>query len=329
MEKMRHCHETAQIGAAGVPADILCAGHAAYDLYFFLAAYPEENGKYETADGMECGGGPAANAAVLAARWGLVAAFAGTVGGDAYGRLVAEEFRAAGVDISLLRLLPGAATPVSAILVNLSNGSRTVVNRRSSPALPADPEIDAAALKALAPRVMLFDGHAPELAAAAMAACPEAITILDAGSVRPGTELLAPRVDYLIASEKFARGATGIADLHSPEGAAAALKGLRELNPRATVAITVGERGAYYLDGRQVRHVPALKVKAVDTTAAGDIFHGAFAYGLARGYPAAAAMELAAAAAGLSVTRRGGRPSIPALEEVLPLLSPASRKHTG
>jgi hypothetical protein len=111
--------------------DVLCIGHAAYDLSVLLEGFPTENSKCETDRLLECGGGPAANAAYLLSLWGTRAGFAGLVGDDRYGRSVRDEFQAVGTDVSLLELRAGHATPVSMILINRQNGSRTIVNRKA------------------------------------------------------------------------------------------------------------------------------------------------------------------------------------------------------
>src|SRR5580698_6735060 len=107
--------------------DVLCIGHAAYDVSMFVDEFPLENSKRETHTLLEAGGGPAANAAYLLSLWGSSCAFAGLVGDDDYGRRIRKEFEAAGTDVSLLELRSGYQTPLSFILVNRQNGSRTIV----------------------------------------------------------------------------------------------------------------------------------------------------------------------------------------------------------
>ena len=299
---------------------VLAIGTAAYDLFFPLSGWLEENHKYEIAASQESGGGPAANAAYLLSLWGEPAALACVLGDDLYGRHVLEEFRQAGTDLSLTEVRAGASTPLSVILVNAANGSRTLVNRLP----PAEPlcfgPAALTALARLAPDVLLFDGHQPEASLQAMAMFPRARTILDAGSRRRGTELLAPRVEFLVPSERFARTMTGEDDLDSPEGGRRCLEALSRLNGREVV-VTLGERGVLYLEGGRLRRLPAFPVRAVDTTGAGDIFHGAFAYGVLQDWALSRRVRFAAMAAALSVTRPGGRASIPALAEVRAAIS--------
>jgi sugar/nucleoside kinase (ribokinase family) len=205
-------------------------------------------------------------------------------------------------------------TPVSVILVNERNGSRTIINRKQPrvgtplrlPAKPAWPQ---------PPRVLLFDGHELEASLDAMQLFPQARTILDAGSLRPGTRELAGRVDFLVCSEKFAREFSGVPDLDTAEHQAAAVAALHRCNGHPIV-VTCGERGVLHGTGERVERLPALPVEVRDTTGAGDIFHGAFAYGVFKGLPWLETLRLAIATASLSVAGRGGRTSIPSLAKV-------------
>ena len=301
--------------------DVLCVGHAAWDISVFVPGYPTENSKCEIDTMIECGGGPAANAAYLLSRWGTSCALAAALGADSYATRILDEFAAVGTDTSLSRPSPDRATPVSVILVNQESGSRTIVNRKREQR-PAPLDLEPMPAWSPPPRVLLFDGH--ELAASleAMRQFPDAKTILDAGSLREGTRVLAGRVDYLVSSERFSRQFCDLSDLETPERQQAAVAALSAHN-RHSVAITLGERGLVYGTGDDVRHLPAFPAKAVDTTGAGDIFHGAFAYGILSGLPWLETLRLAAASAALSVTARGGRTSIPSLDQVQELLSSA------
>ena len=295
-----------------MPIDVLCIGHAAYDVSMFVEEFPTENSKLETHALLQSGGGPSANAAFLLSSWGNRCAFAGLVGDDDSGRRIREEFQTAGTDISLLELRPGYDTPLSFILVNRKNGSRTIVNRKARQgAFDVPPE----KLAALAPRLLVFDGHEPPASLAALQAFPDAISILDAGSWREGTARLAGLVDYLVTSEPFASRAGGVADLRSDEARRACIRELREQFHAITI-VTLGENGVIADDGSGFRHFPAFPAKAVDTTAAGDIFHGALVFAIAGQMAFDESLRFAAMAASLSVRVAGGRPSIPPLERV-------------
>lgn len=292
--------------------EILCIGLAVYDISLPLPYYPTENSKLEIQTSYEAGGGPAANAAYLLSKWGVNTAFAGMIGDDIYGRLIIEEFKAMGTDISLLEAQPGFQTPLAVILVNRETGSRTIIHRREK---GPDYRPDLAIMKKLNPQVLLFDGHEPEISFAAMKMFPEARTILDAGSLRPGTETLAGRVDYLVASERFALSWTGVPDLKNPENRRECLLRLAQLN-RGHVTVTLGEAGLIHNEGEICHHLPAFTAETIDTTGAGDIFHGAFAYGILKNYSLLETLQMASMAASLSVSTAGGRQSIPELSLV-------------
>ena len=208
--------------------EVLAIGTAAYDFSLFMDEFPGENSKTEVYDMIEGGGGPAANAAYLLSCWGARCGFAGLLGDDYYGERIRREFEAVGTDLTLTETRPGHPTPVSFILVNTHTGSRTIVNRKAPQSAL---ELRPPQFADLSPRVLLFDGHELEACRAALAAFPRAISILDAGSLRPGTRELAGQVDYLVASERFALQATGLAELASTDKWQECLKRLRACCP--------------------------------------------------------------------------------------------------
>jgi sugar/nucleoside kinase (ribokinase family) len=292
--------------------EVLCIGHAAYDLGVVVQIFPQENSKCETRELLESGGGPAANAAYLLSSWGLRTGIATVVGDDVFGQRIHDEFECVGTNVSLLEMRPQHATPVSVILINQENGSRTIVNRK----LETSPlHLDKAALARMSPRVLLFDGHELEASLEAMQAFPTALTILDAGSWRKGTAHLAGTVQYLATSERFAAQATGISSLARPEEQEKCLRVLRDRFATTTI-VTLGERGLIVDDGSGFRHLPAFPARTVDTTAAGDIFHGALAFALAKSLPLWESLRFASMTASLSVRVPGGRTSIPPLAQV-------------
>jgi sulfofructose kinase len=299
--------------------EILCIGHAAYDISVFLPQFPLENSKGESDQVLESGGGPAANAAYLLSSWGVACGLATTLGDDEYGHKIMAQFQGVGTDLSLTEIKAGHRTPVSVILVNLENGSRTLVNWKAQ---KSSLRLNPARLGGLWPRVLLLDGHELDASLAAMQAFPDAVSILDAGSLHAGTAALAGRVHYLVASEKFALQASAGSHLAHREQPAECLLNLKS-KYQNRVVITLGERGLIAENAGACRVLPAFKVHPVDTTAAGDIFHGAFAYAVLRQMEFGQGLEFASMAAAMSVEKRGGRPSIPALAEVRKALSHA------
>ena len=300
------------MSARGV--ELLAIGLASYDLSFFVDEYPRENSKLETHEMMEQGGGPAANAAYLLSLWGVNCAFAGLIGDDLHGRRIMDEFRQIGTNLSLTELRPNHSTAVSVILVNTKTGSRTIVNNKAAEGAL---RLNTFSIREIDPAALLFDGHELAASLTAIERFPHAVSILDAGSLRPGTEELAARVRYLVASERFALQVSGLRDLSGDAAQQECLRKLRSLARRdAVIVVTLGPNGVIYEEHGMLQRIPASPVEAIDTTAAGDVFHGAFSYAILRGLSLHAALRLSTIAAGLSVQKRGGRQSIPSLRTV-------------
>jgi sulfofructose kinase len=289
--------------------DVLCVGHASYDLVFTVDHHPEADEKTFAQQFIGCGGGPAANAAVTVSRLGFKSAFAGYLGNDYFGQRNLEEFQKAAVNTDLIAR-GDAPTPVSAIWVK-PDGKRTVVNYRGSTRSLAVSQMDFARCH---PKVVLFDGHEPDVSSELMKimAGRNIPTVLDAGSVHRGTLKLLELVDYVVASQKFAQDYTGKDD---PQQAAVNL-----IQDCPAVVITLGEQGLVWENRQGGGSLPAFSVEAVDTTGAGDAFHGAFAAGLACAKRWRELLLYAAAVGALSCTKYGARPAIPSAEEVAEFL---------
>ena len=162
-------------------------------------------------------------------------------------------------------------------------------------------------------KAILFDGHEPQISLAVQHhAAHEGIPcILDAGSVHQGTLLLLDKVDYLVCSEKFA--------LQYADNIDAAINQLAEISP--VVVITLGERGLIWRRGHYNGAMPAPPIKRIlDTTGAGDAFHGAFAAGIAAGLPWQDILRMASVAGGLCCAHLGARPGLPKAAQVQALL---------
>jgi sulfofructose kinase len=290
--------------------DVLCVGHACYDLTFAVPYHPGPDEKGVAERFLSCGGGPAANAAVTVARLGLQAAFAGYLGDDPWGDRHLQEFQHEGVNTDFI-LRGTDPTPLTTILVK-PDGKRTAINYPGKTDYLAADSLD---FTGVHPRVLLFDGHQPWLSLALLEVAKQSAipTILDAGSVHAGTRALADKVDYLVCSEKFAREFTTLTD---PERAAAGLNDLA-----ATAVITLGRDGLLWSKAGIVRRLPAFEVEVADSTGAGDVFHGALAAGLADGLDWEETLRFASAAAALSCTRLGARAGIPTRDELTDFLT--------
>lgn len=294
-------------------ADILCIGHSAYDITLPMKDFPVENNKYGTNLKIEGGGGPAANAAYLLSKWGLDTTYIGLLGDDIYGKKIMAEFKSVGTDVSLVKIEQNYPTPYSVILVNTTNGSRTIINCKEN---HDGIDVCKSKLKKVNPKIILFDGHELKLSLKALELFPKAISVLDAGSVREGTIALAKKVDYLITSENFALSYCHMDSLSCEEDYKECIIKLKNLS-KGQIVVTLGERGLIYEEEGDVKSLAAYKAKAIDTTGAGDIFHGAFTYGLYKGYSLLDNLRFSSKVSALSVEKLGGRQSIPDLTPIL------------
>lgn len=295
--------------------EILCIGHAAYDLTFPVHEFPIENSKYEIHESIEGVGGPAANASYLLAKWGVKVGFCGIFGEDFYGTKLAEELTDIGVNLSLTKTLNSYKTPLSIILVNKKNGSRTIINRKDQ---MKQLIFDIDSIVNLNPKIILYDGHEPKLTKKCIEVCKDAQLIFDAGSYRENIDELIFAADYLIASERFINQFISKMNIVSDmdDKYEIAIHRLKNMT-KGKVIVTLGEKGLMYEESGVIKKMDAIRTNTVDSTGAGDIFHGAFAYGLLKEYELELSLLLAQAAASLSVEKYGSSKSIPTLELVI------------
>jgi ribokinase len=267
--------------------------------------HPEEDTKTELLDlEMQCGG-PASTAMVTLVRLGARAAFLGSVGDDAFGRRIQDRLGAEGVDASGLRSTPDRTSQFAFIAVSRGTGRRTIFWHRGT-APPLEPgEVDLSRYPGA--RILHLDGLMMEasMEAARQAHRRDMLVVLDAGTFREGSLELTRQVDILIASERFAEPLTG--EDASPEEAVRALQD----HCAGRVVITLGEQGSLGHDGRCFVRQPPFPVEVEDTTGAGDVYHGAYIYGLLQGWDMVACMRYAGAAAAMKCTRLGAQRGIP------------------
>ena len=293
---------------------IICVGHTAFDRVFIVERIASAPAKIAARAYFELGGGMAANAAVAIAHLGAMAEFWGPAGDDAIADAMAADFARHAVDARYMHRVAERTSSHSVILVDAA-GERLIVGLRGDVLrddggwLPFGRLQGAGALLA---DVRWPQGSRLALAAARKAGIP---TILDGDTAdRDTLRTLVAEVDYAVFSEP---GFAAFAGDGSSHGLQEALR----LGARAAV-VTRGEYGCEWLTAaapESLQHSPAFKTSAVDTTGAGDTFHGAFAVRVAEGASLAEAIRFASAAASIKVGRQGAR-SMPTRPEVLELL---------
>ncbi len=282
---------------------ILCTGIAVLDEIFRVDEFTPPDGKAQASEFVAVGGGCAANAAVAIARLGGQAQFAGPLGGPAGQEPISDRILAGlaaeGVDCAGCVRLDGVTAALSAIFVN-ARGERTIATYRDH-RLDAVTPADAAALAAGADAV-LADNRFPNFS---LPICRAALrrgvpVVLDADKpVRPDDPLFAACSHIVFSSE-------GLRATMERDDLAAALREFGEAT-NAFLAVTNGADPVLWRDhDDSIRELPVFRMVAVDTLAAGDVFHGAFALAIAEGQDPPAALRLGAAAAALKCTRHGG-----------------------
>ncbi|MES0007407.1 sugar kinase [Mesorhizobium sp. M0062] len=299
------------------PVKLLSVGALTLDTILRVETLPTHQGKFIASDGIQIASGMATSAACAARRLGAEVFLWASAGDDAVGDQLLAGIEAEGVDCDFVRRVEGARSALAAILVD-AHGERIIVPFYD-PKAQADPEAvpvaDLSGFDAVLVDVRWPGAAALALTAARDAGCP---AILDADTAPLEVlERLLPLASHIVASETAARIVCGHA--LDPETACADLASRTD----AFVAVTGGAAGSWWHDRSAgcVRHIAAPKIKAVDTLAAGDVFHGAFAVGLAEAMPIEQALRFASAAAALKCQRFGGRLGAPDRAETMAMVA--------
>ena len=304
-----HAPDWEAFAAQASSARIICLGLSALDLIWQVEKpFAGGSEKIRASEYATTGGGMAANAAVAVARLGGRPAFWGRAGDDPAGHEMREALSREGIDVNHFRLFPGGRSSVSGVIVD-HRGERQIVNFRGRcPAeadwLPLDQVAHSAAVLA-DPRWV--EGAVALFSRARLSAIP---SILDADMAeRDVFEQLLPLTDHAIFSEPALKNFAGTAN-------DAALKSITRFHCRV-VAVTRGQDGVSFIANGRLHHRPAFAIDAIDTTGAGDVFHGAYAFAIGGGLGVTEAMSFASAAAALKCTRAGGRAAIPVIDDCL------------
>ncbi len=280
---------------------VLMVGLSCLDYVWGVERFPPTSSRTDARAYRVQGGGPAATAAVAAARLGAEVELVALHGEDAAGAAATEELERWGVGVAGVRTVAGARSFVSAVLVDPS-GERWIFPYRGEGLVDDDRWLRGVAVEAF--DAVLIDLRHPRLCAAAAdkARAAGVPVVADYGNLRHWE--LAGLADHLLVAQECARALLGRDD---PE---AALAHLRQ-RPGQVVGVTLGADGVMVDPGDGARHLPALRVPAVDTTGAGDVFHGAYTVAVARGWSVVPSVWYASATAALACGSFGSRDGIP------------------
>jgi sugar/nucleoside kinase (ribokinase family) len=295
--------------------DVLGLGAVAVDDLIFVESYPPPDAKAQVARRERHCGGLTATALVAAARLGARCAYAGVLGHDELSGFALSCLVREGIDVSCAQRNSSARPIHSNIVVDQQHGTRNIFYDLEG-VVGASIRTPARLIRSC--RVLFVDHMGvPGMVRAARLARRAGIPVVADLEMEcdPQFPQLLALADHLILSRDFARAITGT---RSP---AQAVRKLARPD-RQVAVVTCGDEGCWYLArGEAVaRRQPAFKVGAVDTTGCGDVFHGAYAFALARGLGLEERIRFAAATAALKATRPGGQAGIPSLAAVRRLL---------
>lgn len=289
---------------------VLCIGQATYDITLPVDKYPIENKKVKTTQKVECGGGSASNVAYLLSKWGIETYFAGAIGEDYYGQKVLKEKSDIGINTKYLQINSKIQTPSSYIINNQENGSRTIITNRNNSTEMTDVEITENF------DIIFLDGYEEKIAKKVIQKNPNAIKIIDAGSLNDHTVNLSKLCDYVVCSKDFAEDYTKIKIDYEDLDTIVEIYEILHKDFKGNIIITLEDKGAF-LDYNGYKIIPSIEVQAVDSTGAGDIFHGAFVYCIAQNFDLIKSVKISNISGGLSVLTVGARNSVPELNNVM------------
>lgn len=290
---------------------IICVGHAAIDHVYRIEAFPPRPTKVRSLEHIESGGGMAANAAATIGRLGGVVELWSRTGADPAGARVREFLQEDGVDVSYVRTFEGSRTATTAVIVD-GRGERLIVGERDHAMsmeaewLPLSRIKDAAAVFS---DLRWLEGTRSAFTEARAHRVPTLVDV-DLGGGGGELDAFLGLADYAIFSEPAFDAFVPTAS-DTERFARAFELGVRH------VGVTRGDKGYSWAEvGGASGHQPAFPAEVVDSTGAGDAFHGAFAWALSAGRTTPECARIAAAAAALKCRRLGARAGLPTREEL-------------
>ncbi len=289
--------------------EVLVIGRNCLDYISVVEKFPEEDKKASLCFRMVEGGGQGGTASCCIAKLGGKVTLLGKLGDDEEGRICIRRLQAFDVDTACMEMIKNGKTPVAYLFVTRSSGKRTIIYEPNDlPKVAADNHLVDLASRAGS---ILLDPDVTYLGRDLRRIKNTINIIYDCERWRDGIEEMMTLADFFVPSSDFLDSRE--LNLQSPS----LHRKVMELGQRVqgTLVVTHGEDGVYYLSDKTLFHVAPPSVTVVDTTGAGDNFHGAFALALSRGYDLHAAVRFAVAVASLSCRDYGGRKGLPTLPE--------------
>lgn len=289
-------------------AKIVGIGACVFDTLYNVPTFPKEDTKMRATASKTAGGGPVATGLVAASKLSESAAFIGVLSDDNGGKFLKEDFEKYGVDTSFIEVKSGYRSFASVLWLCADTTTRTCVfDKGNLPALKLSDEQKKAIAEA---EILMVDGNEMDAAVEAAGVARENKTkvLYDCGGLYEGVERLLKLTDIMIPSEEFALGHTG------EKTAEAAAKKLFEMYSPEIIVITQGKKGGIMYDGKKVTPYPIYPAVVVDSNGSGDVFHGAFAAAVVKGFDFEKCCHFSSAVSGLKCTGVGARESVPSFE---------------
>jgi sulfofructose kinase len=299
--------------------DVVGVGLNATDTLILVPRFPAYAGKGPFDDEIVSPGGQVASAMVACSRLGLRAKYIGTIGDDERGRIQWESLQSTGVNLDHVQRRKNCPNQSAYIIVDRSTGERTVLWSRPD-CLTIDPS-EITPEQITCARLLHIDGHDTRAVAhaAAIAHQHHIPVTVDVDTIYHGFDRVLPHVDYLIANSDFPSNWTGRTDPFR------ALETLQQEYGMKVAAMTLGSHGCLARADGRYYYSPGFVVDCVDTTGAGDVFHGAFCYAVLQGMPMPEALEFSNAMAALNCTALGARGGIQGIAAIRSLMARAER----
>ena len=299
--------------------DVVGLGLNATDTVMSVRKFPALGGKERVAALSMQAGGQVATALVTCSRLGLKVRYIGKVGDDPGGQLQLASLRREGLDMAYTKVVRGAPNQYGYIIVDQATGERTIFWDRDVRLAVQPKELKPLAITSA--RLLHLDGCDVEAAleAARWAQRARIPVVADFDTVYKNVEKLFPYINYLIASTQFLPAVTGQADPFR------VLKNMADEYHVGTPGMTLGRDGALVYQAGRFFYSPGFVVETVDTTGAGDVFHGAFAYALLAGWDIPRALDFSNAMAALNCTALGARGGIKSQAEAEQLIATGKR----
>ena len=294
--------------------NIVGIGANVCDTLLTIPEYPAEDTKMRASAAVQSGGGPCATGLVAAAKLGAESAFIGTLTDDSAGAFLKADMEKYGVSTCLTDVKNGYVSFTSTIWLAENTASRTCVFYRGNipPTELSDKQKDGIRNA----QILMVDGNDLSAAIEGAKIARESGTkvLYDAGGLYEGIEELLKLTDILIPSEEFSLGHTKCDNVED------AAKALYEKYSPEVVVITQGKKGGIIYDGNEIKSYPAFLVDAVDSNGSGDVFHGAFAFSLSKGYNYEKSAIFSSAVSALKCTKVGARKAVPTFDETIEFL---------